>query len=193
VFLAMFLGLKALISRFSSRVALPVFGTLTLLMLIGATTQNADRFEDGAMCNRAEPLALYGCHDAVENVMLKSRAFLAKHAVPNDIIATSKGASMYFLTNLKTTPARYLAGYRNGAVVDTLRARGIRFVLVGVIVPHEDGPLVDALLPRCNELRVEANNMPVGVMLSVLSPGDTTGDACSFLPPLRRAITASPP
>jgi hypothetical protein len=58
-------------------------------------------------------------------------------------------------------------------------------VILGALIAYEDGGLARNLLPRCSELRVEVNDLPTGILLSVLPRGETASDACAAIPALQ--------
>jgi hypothetical protein len=189
--LAMFIGAKTVADRYAPRATHWVFAVLTVLLVVGATRQNMGRYKTWATCDRDNPHAVGGCHTPVENTMIKAAEVISTQGGPDDLIVTSKGATMHFLTNRKTVPSRSLHGY-GSAVVDTLRARGIRYVLLAVLIGWEEAPLAASIQPRCNEMRLEVSDLPYGVLLSVLPPGETAPEACAAIPGVGRRPDAPP-
>jgi hypothetical protein len=194
-FLAILLSVHDLSARLGPRGRAGVMLAVTALLAFGAGKRDLARYDEANLCNRREP-SLQGCYDEHGSALVEVAQAARRLSAPGDVIVASKAPGVHFLTERLTVPARQLAGYSEGAVVDTLRERGIRWVILTSYLPDVDGALARAMEPRCNELSVAHAALPNAVLLSVdpprtsAQPPETSCAAISTLSGLFAADTS---
>lgn len=187
---AVLLGAKAVFLRAAPRATSAALIVLVFVFVLGAMQRDIDRSAHLAGCDRAHPLDANGCHNSLEHGMIHASDYLKTNARPTDVLVTSKGATMYFLSDRKTLPSRSFMKLPEGTVTDSLRAHGVRYVLLGGFIKDEDGRLADALKPECRNFRVEWNGLPAAVLLSVLGPDEHAQEACELIPAFQQVFAA---
>lgn len=188
--LAMLLGMYEVAKRLHPRAGVPAVLVLVGLFVTGAINGNLARYRAAAVCDRSQPLAANACHNPVEHAMINAANHLITHSSPSDLVVTSKGASLYYLSKRATVPSGRVRRLFDGQIVDTLRAYGIKYVLLGQFIASEDGRLAELLMPRCRDVRVEWSGLPAGLLVSILPPGETSDDACSQIDSFRQTVNS---
>jgi hypothetical protein len=182
LFLALLLGAHTALRRVPVPGRAAALGALLALVVLGNARRAAERYEDGARCDRAHPYLPDGCYDVRALGLIRASEALRAHSADGDMVVSSKGASVHYLSGRLTMPARLMTGFAGGTLVDTLRARRFRHVILTLYSDGADGALAESMLPRCHEFGVEADYLPAALLLSVLPVGQTSDAACAAVP-----------
>jgi hypothetical protein len=186
---ALLTGARAIASALPDMAYRIVLIALPVIMAAGTIERNIDRYELGAHCDRSKPLSQGNCYadQPRTGALVRAADYVRANALKGDIAVSSKAPSVYFLTSIRTEPSRTMRAY-GLAVVDTLRARRIRFVILSRFFRADDGMLAEALLPRCSELRVEFAELPETLIVSPLPPGESAPGTCDAFREYKRGL-----
>jgi hypothetical protein len=186
IFLTMLLAARSLADRLPQRVGVAAISTLVVLLAIGNAQRGFGRDAERQHCDRTLPYLSPACYDVPERArgartLYTAGEYIRTRSKPGDVVVASKPASVYFLTGRRTLGARNAQPIPDSSLINSLRARNVRFVLVTFYFEGEDGGVARGLLPDCRAVRVEANLLPDALVLSLPDSAPASPDACAPL------------